>query len=186
MWYVGHVGERDRTGTRRPSSGGSAAGSFRDVIRTVEAMRADGVISQYAVGGAVAFIVWDEPVATGDVDVIVLVPQETNALDPLRPVLDWLAAHSVRLDGEHAIIAGVAVQFLPAWNSLVIEGVREAAAVPYEGASLRVLRPAYLVASWRMDPSADTFPRRERAARLLEAGLVTNDEIDTLIRRHGR
>ena len=171
---------------QRSSSGAPLTGSFLEVIRTIETMQADGVITQYAVGGAVAFIVWDEPVATSDLDVLVLIAQETSALDPLRPVFDWLSSQGVRLEGEHAIIAGVAVQFLPAWNPLVVEAVQEAATVPYDGAALRVVRPAYLVASWRMEPSANTFRRRERAARLLDAGLVTDEEIDALIKRHGR
>ncbi len=164
----------------------SVAGGFREVIRTIEMMRDDGVISEYAVGGAIAFITWDQPVATGDVDVLVLIAEEVSALDPLRTIFNWLTAHDIRLDGQYALIAGVAVQFLIAWNSLVVEGIREAATVPYEGAALRVLRPAYLVAIWRNDPAANTFLRRERSIRLIEAGVVTNEEIDTLIKRHGR
>ncbi len=154
-------------------------------------MKTDGVISEYAIGGAVAFVVWDEPVATQDLDVVVLVAREAHALDPLRPVFDWLAQHSIALDGEHAMIGGVPVQFLPAWHALLVEGVREAATVPYDqsdanSVTLRVLRPAYLVASWQIDRSADTFRRRERAARLIETGTVTRDEVDALIERYRR
>jgi hypothetical protein len=166
-------------------------GDFSDVIRTIEQIKMDGVISDYAIGGAVAFIVWDEPVATQDLDVVVLVAGEAHALDPLRPVFDWLAQHGIALDGEHAMISGVPVQFLPAWHPLLVEGVREAATVPYDrndttSVMLRVLRPAYLVASWQIDPSADTFRRRERVARLIETGTVTRSEIDALIERHRR
>jgi hypothetical protein len=119
-------------------------GDFSDVIRTIEQMKRDGVISEYAIGGAVAFVVWDEPVATQDLDVVVLLAGEGHALDPLRPVLDWLAHHSITVDREHAMIAGVPVQFLPAWHPLLAEGVREAATVPYDqsdasSVTLRVL-----------------------------------------------
>lgn len=158
-------------------------GEFSDAIRTLEAMRADGVISDYALGGAIAFVIWDEPIATQDLDVVIIVPGETHWLDPLRPVLDWLAAAGIALEGEHAMIAGVPVQFLPAWHPLIAEGVREAATVPYDGTTIRVLRPAYLAASWTIDPAADTFRRRERTARLIEAGHVTREEIDALVTR---
>lgn len=166
-------------------------GDFSDVIRTIEQMKTDGVISEYAIGGAAAFVVWDEPIATQDLDVVVLVAGDAHALDPLRPVFDWLAQHDIALDGEHAMMAGVPVQFLPAWHPLLVEGVRDAATVPYDpsdgnSVTLRVLRPAYLVASWQIDRSADTFRRRERAARLIEAGTVTRAEIDALIERHRR
>lgn len=159
------------------------AGAFADVIRTFDRMQADGVITAYAIGGAVAYIIWDEPIATQDLDVVILVAAETQALDPLRPVLDWLAVHQIPLDGEHALISGVPVQFLPAWHPLVEEGVRDAATVPYDGVPMRVLRPAYLVASWEIDPAADSFRRRERAARLIEAGVVTRGDVDALLAR---
>lgn len=159
-------------------------GQFTDVIRVLEGMKADGVIAEYAVAGAIAFVIWDEPIATQDLDVVITVAGETHELDPLRPVLDWLASHEIALEDEHAMIAGVPVQFLPAWHPLLEEGVREAATVPYEGLSLRVLRPAHLVASWRVDPAADSFRRRERAARLIEAGLVTSEEITALLEKH--
>jgi hypothetical protein len=159
-------------------------GEFTDVIRILEAMKADGVIAEYAVAGAVAFVIWDEPIATQDLDVVIIVAGDTHQLDPLRPVFDWLGAHAIALDGEHAIIGGVPVQFLPAWHPLIEEGVREAATVPYEGLPLRVLRPAHLVGSWRVDPSADSFKRRERAARLIEAGHVTSEEIAALMEKH--
>jgi hypothetical protein len=158
-------------------------GEFSDAIRIFDAMKADGVISDYAIGGAVAFVIWDEPIATQDLDVVILIPGETPALDPLRPVLEWLARAGITLDGEHALIAGVPVQFLPAWSPLLVEGVQRAATVPYDGTTLRVLTPAYLVASWQIDPAADTFRRRERTARLIESGRVTRDEVESLVAR---
>lgn len=164
-------------------------GDFSAVIRTIEQLKTDGVISEYAIGGAVAFVVWDEPVATQDLDVVVLLAGDAHPLDPLRTIFEWLVQHSIALDGEHAMIAGVPVQFLPAWHPLLVEGVREAASVPYDrrdagSVTLRVLRPAYLVASWQIDRSAGTFRRRERAARLIESGTVTRAEVEALIEKH--
>ena len=51
--------------------------------------------------------------------------------------------------------AGVPVQFLPAWNAVVAEGVERAAEVRYDPAdpassALRVMLPTYLVASWKV------------------------------------
>lgn len=128
-------------------------------------------------------MIWDEPIATQDLDVVILVPDEAHPLAPLRPVLDWLAKNGIALEGEHAIIGGVPVRFLPAWHPLITEGVREAATVPYNGTTIRVLRPAYLAASWSLDPAADTFRRRERTARLIESGQVTREDIDALVTR---
>lgn len=112
-----------------------------------------------------------------------IVANEAHPLNPLGSVLEWLVANGVTLEGEHAMIAGVPVQFLPAWHPLVIEAVNEAAEVPFQDATIRVIRPAYLSASWKLDPAANSLRRRERTARLIEAGLTTGDEIDALLAR---
>lgn len=158
---------------------------FAAAIRTLDAMRADGVIAEYAIGGAMAFIYWDEPVTTQDVDVVLVVTAETHPLDPLRPVLDWLAAHEIHLQGEHAMIGGVPVQFMPAWDALVADAVSNAATVPYDDTdanapTMRVVRPEYLIAMWEMDAAANSPRRRERAARLIEAGTATREAVDAL------
>lgn len=54
-------------------------GEFSDAIRALEAMRADGVFSDYALGGAVAFVIWDEPIATQDLDVVIIGRRERTA-----------------------------------------------------------------------------------------------------------
>ena len=68
-------------------------------------------------------------------------------------------------------------QFLVAWSALVEEAVAGAGETAYDPSdpdspTVRVIRPTYLVAMWQIDQGADTPRRRERAARLREAGLV--------------
>ena len=103
-------------------------------------------------------------------------------------MLTWLADHGVALEGGHAPIGGVPVQFLPAWNAVVAEGVERAAEVRYDPAdpassALRVMLPTYLVASWEGDPPANSPRRRERAARLREADLVDEALLTALLKR---
>lgn len=161
---------------------------FRDVLLTLGRLKADGVIHDYAVGGAVAVSLWVEPVATQDLDVIVIIAGDTHPLDPLRPVFDWLNHHRHAFDGEHVLIAGVPVQFLAAWSPLVREAVTSAADAVYDPADpespiIRLIRPTYLVAMWQADQGADTPRRRERAAQLHEAGLVDNALLAELLSR---
>ena len=153
---------------------------FRDVLLLLSRLKAEGVIHDYAIGGAVAVSLWAEPVATQDLDVIVTIAGDAHLLDPLRPLLDWFNQHGHTLDGEHVLIAGVPVQFLVAWSPLVREAVATAAETVYDPAdpqspTIRLIQPTYLVAMWQMDQGADTPRRREHTARLREAGLV--DEI---------
>jgi hypothetical protein len=152
-------------------------GQFRDVLILLGRLKTEGVIQDYAIGGAVAVSLWAEPVATQDLDVIVTVAGAAHPLDPLRALFDWFDRHGATLDGEHVIIAGVPVQFLLAWSPLVSEAVSTAAETAYDPAdpespTIRLVQPTYLVAMWQTDQGADTPRRRERAARLREAGLV--------------
>jgi hypothetical protein len=152
-------------------------GQFRDVLILLNRLKTEGVIHEYAVGGAVAVSLWAEPVATHDLDVIVTIAGDAHPLDPLRPLLDWCGRHGHAFDGEHVVIAGVPVQFLVAWSPLVQEAVARAAEATYDptdstSPTIRLIQPTYLVAMWQADQGADTPRRRERAARLREAGLV--------------
>lgn len=161
---------------------------FRDVLLTLNRLKAEGVIRDYAVGGAVAVSLWDEPIATQDLDVIVTVEGASHPLDPLRPLLDWFTRQGHTLQGEHVVIAGVPVQFLIAWSRLVEDAVAAAAETPYDPSdpgslTIRLIKPTYLVAMWQADRGADTARRRERAARLREAGLVDEALLKALLSR---
>jgi hypothetical protein len=165
--------------------------SFADVLTVLARMRAEGIVEDYAIGGAMAVSFWTEPVATQDLDVIVTLSVESHPLDPLRNVLDWLKVNRFPLEHEHVLIAGVPVQFLVAWTPLVTEAVKTAQTVPYDpadpgGPELRLIAPTYLVAMWQLDKSADTARRRERAAMLREAGLVDEDLLAALRSTHAR
>ncbi|MDO8681666.1 MAG: hypothetical protein Q7R30_24415 [Acidobacteriota bacterium] len=163
-------------------------GQFRDVLLLLSRLKSDGVIHDYAIGGAVAVSLWAEPVATQDLDVIVTIAGDAHPLDPLRPLLDWFNQHGQRFEGEHVLIAGVPVQFLLAWSSLVQEAVATASETVYDPAdsespTIRLIQPTYLVAMWQTDQGADTPRRRERAARLREAGLVDEALLTELVSR---
>ena len=163
-------------------------GQFRDVLILLSRLKAEGVIDDYAIGGAVAVGLWTEPVATQDLDVIVTIAGGAHRLDPLRPLLDWFNHQGHAFEGEHVLIAGVPVQFLLAWSPLVREAVATAAEVVYDPAdsqspAIRLIRPTYLVAMWQMDKGADTPRRRESAARLGEAGLVDETLLTDLLSR---
>jgi hypothetical protein len=49
----------------------------KETLETINNMQADGVIGQYAIGGAVGATFYLEPSATIDLDVFVIVPGES-------------------------------------------------------------------------------------------------------------
>ena len=166
-------------------------GQFRDVLLLLSRLKADRVIHEYAIGGAVAVSLWTEPVATQDLDVIVTMVGDAHPLDPLRPLFDWFNQHGQAIEGEHVLIAGVPVQFLVAWSPLVLEAVATAAEAVYDpedpqSPTIRLIQPTYLIAMWQTSQGAATPRRRERAARLHEAGLVDDALLTELVSRTKR
>lgn len=149
-------------------------------------MKEDGVVHDYAIAGAMAANFWDEAVATQDLDVVVVLPAQPSPLDPLRPIFDYLPDASYPRQGEHIEIAGVPVQFLPAWRALVARAVRDAHEGLYDpddpgGPRLRIMTPTYLAAIWQSDAGALTPRRRERIARFREAGLLDEAQLSELL-----
>jgi hypothetical protein len=115
--------------------------TFRDALRALNQLKADGVVDDYAVAGAMALMFWTEPVPTFDLDVLVFLPGETGPLISLDPIYRWAAAQGYPTDAEHVIVQGVPTQFLPAPDPLADEAIRGAAEVDYEGLTVRVVRP---------------------------------------------
>lgn len=105
-----------------------------------------GAIEAYAIGGAIAAAFYVEPLLTYDLDVFVLIPQNEEQLQSLTSLYDALKEKGYVEEAECVMIEGVPVQFLPAYNVLVDEALRDARQIEYEGVSARVLRVEHLIA----------------------------------------
>jgi hypothetical protein len=158
--------------------------SFENTLRAVNALKDAGVITDYAVAGAMALIFWIEPVPTFDLDVLVLLPQSQGPVVSLQPIYEWAAKQGYNADLEHIVIDGVPVQFLPSYSELTDEAIRTAVDRQYRGVDVRVVVPEYLIALYLV-PSARTLKRQERAAALRESAAVDRDRLaDLMIRFH--
>jgi hypothetical protein len=157
--------------------------SFADVIRSLNSLRDEGIVEEYAIAGAMALIFWTEPTSTFDLDVLVLLNGENRILISLEPIYDWAAKHGHKVKHEHVIIKGVPVQFLPAYNDLADEAVKTADSLDYEGVPVRVVRPEYLIAL-ALDPPAKTAKRKERAASLAESERIDTRLLEDVMKRY--
>lgn len=158
--------------------------AFADTLRALNAVKADGVIEEYAIAGAMAILFWTEPVPTFDLDVLVfLPPAPSEALVSLDPLYRWTQARGYPAVKEHILIEGVRTQFLPSPAPLADEAIETAATLDYHGIPVRVVRPEYLVALYS-EPSARTAKRRERAAMLLDWPGLNRKLLDEILDRH--
>lgn len=141
--------------------------NFADALAAVRDLKNDGVVSEYAVGGAMALLFWSEPTATYDLDVFVLLSGKRG----------------YKAEKEHIEIEGIPVQVIPAPNRLTEEAIANAADLDYDGQPVRVIRPEYLIAMF-LEPTARTRKRQERAATLLDEGNLDRRLLDDLLQRY--
>jgi hypothetical protein len=158
--------------------------AFADALRTLNTMKSEGVIEEYAIAGAMAIVFWTEPVATYDLDVLVFLPPSSGPLVSLDPIYGWTLAHGYPAHKEHVIVEGVPTQFLPSPGDLGDEAIETAATLEYEGVPIRVALPEYLIALY-LQPEARTPKRRERAAMLREWPGLNRSRLDAILKRHG-
>jgi predicted nucleotidyltransferase len=119
---------------------------MKKTLEVVNQLVEEGTLETWAIGGAMAAVFYVEPLLTFDLDVFVLLEKEGPPLQPLAPLYDVLKSKGHLEAAECVMIEGVPVQFLPAYNDLILEALREARHTTYEGVSARVLRVEHLIA----------------------------------------
>jgi hypothetical protein len=155
---------------------------IKQVLATINQMLADGIIDQYAIGGAVGATFYLEPVATLDIDVFVAFRSEPGQLlvSP-QPLIDYLTGRGCRLEGEYIVIADWPVQFLPPPTPLVAEALADAVSFDVEGVSTRVFSAEHLACI-----ALETGRPKDKARLLqfVEAGVLDPVQLEAILVRH--
>jgi hypothetical protein len=151
-------------------------------LQVLNSLESAGVLSRYAIGGAMGATFYTEPVLTFDLDVFVLLPQTPGGLLTLAPLYEALRARGYAEEGECVSIEGVPVQFLPAYNPLLEEALAEAPETLYEQTPTRVLRAEHLLAI-ALQTGRDKD--RQRAGLLLEQAPLDRACLEAIVARHG-
>jgi hypothetical protein len=155
---------------------------IQDVLTAINQMEADGIIDQYAIGGAVGATFYLEPLATLDVDVFVAFRAESGRLlvSPQR-IFDYLKARGGTMEGEYVVVAGWPVQFLPASGPLLKEALDRAVDSDVEGTRARVFTAEHLAAIALQTGRAKD---KARLLQFIESGAVDAGRLQDIIVRH--
>ena len=146
-------------------------------------MRDDGIISKYAVGGAMAATFYIEPVSTFDLDVFVALPQTPdNLLVSLAPLYQHLREAGFSEEKECVIIKGVPVQFLPAYNPLVEEALACAVEMDCGGTAAPVFTAEHLVA---IAVQTGRGKDKMRVQAFIDSGILDQTKLSDILTRHG-
>ena len=141
----------------------------------------DGVIEQYAIGGAVAAIFYVEPINTNDLDIFFHVANPNDNLAILTPLYDYLSASGYRARGETIDIEGWPVQFLPVFNPLIEEAVEEAKEIRFKRTRTRVMQAEHLVAIMLQTGRLKDYAR---IAQFIEHEAIDRERLTDILTQH--
>ncbi len=105
-----------------------------------------GIMEKYAIGGGIAHFYYIEAGTTYDLDVMVVMKLQQTSLISMNPFYEWARSNGYEILDEHIVIEGIPVQFLPAYNPLIIEAVEQAREVELFGIKTFIIQPEYLMA----------------------------------------
>ena len=151
-------------------------------LKVLNELERKGFIERYAIGGGIATLFYGEPVLTYDLDVFVFLPATKSSLVVLSPIYDTLRRKGYREDKEHVIVEGIPVQFIPAYNLLVEEALREACELQYKRVKTRVLRAEHLLAVMLQTGRPKD---KARMTLFLEEAKIDQAKLTKIIKRHG-
>ena len=155
-----------------------------DVIAVLDDMRVAGIIRKWAVGGAFAATLHDEPIATIDLDIFFLFSNEQKSLVlDLSEIYDYASSHGFAFDHEFINIHGWLVQFVESSkNNLWLEALDRTTTIAIGDRSVAVITPDYLVAMWLLAGRKKDFAKM---AAFFDGSLVDRTNFLKIIDRHG-
>jgi hypothetical protein len=152
------------------------------VIRVLNEMQADGILKDYAIGGAVGASFYLEPVSTVDIDVFSLFDSDNglSIVNP-QPVFDYLKEKGYQFEGEYVLIGNWPVQLLPPPGPLAEEAIREARTFDLEGTRVKVFSAEHLAALALQTGRAKD---KLRLHQFIEEGAINAPQFLEIVRHH--
>ncbi len=151
-------------------------------VEVIKEMEKAGLFRRYAIGGGMGAMFYMEPFATYDLDVFVLMDTAPSGLVSLEPIYSWLKERGHLPNKEQVLIAGVPVQFLPAYNTLVEDAVEKAQDLQLEGTPVRVVSPEHLAAIMLQTGRPKDLARY---AEIKETGALNSAQLNRILSQHG-
>lgn len=157
---------------------------MKKTLEVINGLKKEGVIKDYAIGGAVAALKWVEPFFTRDLDILIIPLQEADEgkVISFLPIYDALKKRGYdQWTGQWLLIEGVPVEFLPA-EGLSKEAVQAAVKTEFEGIETRVITPEYLIPLFL---KAFREKDKMKIMLLLDQAKIDRKKLGGILVRHG-
>ena len=141
-----------------------------------------GIISDYAIGGGMASVFYMEPVLTYDLDIFCVLAGQEKGLNILAPIYKWADRAGYKPFKEHLVIEGLPVQFIPVYNALIAEAVKNAVEKKIGRVKTRVAAPEYLIAIM-----LQTSRKKDiiNAGKMLSEAKINKRALAKILKTHG-
>ena len=151
------------------------------VLKGLNDLKRLGSISNYAIGGGIAFIVYTEPFFTDELDIFLILPLGSVSSAPVTAY--FINSGATRSNKKSVItVDGTRVRFIVVLTPLEVEAVRYATKGKILGVWTRVLTPEHLGA---IAAKSNRLLDRARVAILLSQARINQPVLDDLLTRHG-
>jgi hypothetical protein len=149
-------------------------------LQALNSLVANGVISSYAIGGAVGASFYLDAMQTEDVDAFVFLPPSAGLLISLTPVYEALSQQGGIIEREYVRFGEWPLQILTDYTPLVAEAILSARTVTFDGIPTRVFTAEHLCAI-----ALDTGRGKDflRVASFIDQRAVNEALLQTLLAR---
>lgn len=154
-----------------------------EVLSILDEMRQAGIVDKYAIGGAFAAILHNEPISTIDLDIFFFFKDKQSSLVlSLDSIYDFAKAHGFSFDHEFINIHGWLVQFVEASQiKLWLEAVEKAKIIPIDNRDAFVIDKEHLVAMWLFAGRAKDY---QKIAAFVDSDFLDNNKLKDILARH--
>ena|SRR3989338_1329026 len=155
---------------------------MKETLKVLNSLKDRALIDDYAIGGGIAAIFYTEPIFTYDLDIFVIVrPEPKGEIISLVSIYDYLVSKGYTWKGEHIVIEGLPVQFIPAESGIEKEAVDNARDVNYSGVKTRILSAEYLIAIALKVGRRKDF---EKVTRLFDQSKIDKSALEKILKKH--
>lgn len=157
--------------------------SFEKVIETLNAMQTANIIEKFAIGGAFAATLHNEPISTIDLDIFFILQEKSSSLIlSLDKIYDFAKENGFTFDHEFINIHGWLVQFVEAsHNELWKEAIENADSLKLGNSEVFVIGCEHLVAMWLFAGRAKDY---QKITIFLEAEILDDKKMFEILENH--
>ena len=157
--------------------------NFEKVIDVLNAMQNAKIIEKFAIGGAFAATLHNEPISTIDLDIFFFLKEKSDSpILSLTRIYDFANENGFTFDHEFINIHGWLVQFVEAsHNDLWREAIENADIIKIGNFEVSVIGREHLVAMWLFAGRVKDF---EKIAKFWEAEILGETNLFDILQRH--